>query len=986
MRRVSVLAASFALVGTALFAMAIRHERARHLARARTPVVGIAPAPGAVAPIAASPRRRAAVRVPTPLPVARSASVIARTVEAAAAPSRAHAAPVSRRKRPALFRTAAPVTLPTPAAPHAVEVITVAVPREVPAADTVPWRVVPTGRAELLSDREGTLLPAPADSERSVVVVARLPAVAPAGPTHVATAEFDGPDATFSVGVNLVVTRVRRADVRLIRAALAVHPSDRAQLAATITNRGNAIDTLTLDPTLPPGWRLIGEPQTVVLRPGQQQTVEVTAAVPGDAQPTHAYAVLTARASGTALADATADIDVLDRRDRNGRGGPVLTAGVASSVGDSVVSSPVVALDLSGNYSPTTTLTGRAAFATDPNNANIQAVGRVGVYLGQAYLSATNPHWQGTVGGTGRQFSTTTGLNAYGVGVSGGAASNGWSGTMMAAAPTAGANGQLLGAQVGYQLKVGNVSATATDFEERGIYDRALQATGLDFTSAPILDTRLSGGFAWRQFDGGNGMGWSVGANRSTKDDYVSFLAAHTPGGTQAYAQATDQVVASAMRRLSDRLAIHAGYTRSSDQNVTFSNLASESWSAGSDVKLAPEQTLDVDITTNRFDAASSGLGFGSRDVTAQASLRTQVRQFATQLSLTAGQVQRSTTLGAISVDGPAAARLGAAASASWVSKRGRFDASASYDYSGPGAGLYPHALQIGLVASGLVISRDPRIPTVDASIQRYQWFGARPGATVARVGAATELGGGYRLLVDVERNPFLQANPQSGTPIVMAVKIERSFGLPLSHRSSNAQGIVYEDLNGNGVRDRGEPALSGVLIRRGGEVATTDEKGRFELYQEDARPAAIEATSLPLGMIPGSVTTRSHGLAMGVVPTSPITITLTPMEDELGRRPSTSDLSPAVVIAQDSAGTVWTIQADSTGRAQLDALPPGRYTITVDFSAFEERLRAIGPAPVVEVRAGVPVPPLRLPFGVTPVKMFNARNVPPTPLAKEPK
>lgn len=986
MRRVSLLVAGFGLVGSALLAMAIRHERAGRMSHAGASIVTPAPAPAVVAPTIARARRRVATRVLTTTPTARPVSVISRTVEAAVAPSRAPAATVSHRKRPLVSRAAAPVMLSTPVAPHAVEVITVAVPREVPATDTVPWRVVPTGRAEVLSDREGTLMPAPVDSERSVVVVARLPAAAPAGPTHVATAEFDGPDATISVGVNLVVTRVRRADVRLIRAALAVHPADRAQLAAMVTNRGNSTDTLTLDPTLPPGWHLIGAAQTLVLRPGQQQTVEVTAAVPGDAQPTHTYAVLTARASGTALADATADIDVLDRRDRNGRGGPVLTAGIASSVGDSVISSPVMALDLSGNYSQTTSLTGRAAFTTDRENANIQAVGRVGVYLGQAYLSATNPHWQGTVGGTGRQFSPTTGLNAYGVGVSGAATSNGWSGTMMAAAPTAGLSGQLLGAEVGYQLKAGNVSATATDFEERGIYDRALQATGLDFTSAPILGTRLSGGFAWRQFDGGNGMGWSVGANRSTKDDYLSILAAHTPGGTQAYAQATDQVVASGMRRLSDRLAVHAGYTRSSDQNVTFSNLASESWSAGSDVKLAPEQTLDVDLTTDRFDAASSGLGFGSRDVTAQASLRTQIRQFATQFSLTAGQVQRSTTLGAISVDGPAAARLGAAASVDWASARGRFNASASYDYSGPGAGLYPRALQIGVAASGLVISKDPRIPTVDASIQRYEWFGARPGATVARVGAATELGGDYRLLVDVERNPFLQANPQSGTPIVMAVKIERSFGLPLSHRSSNAEGIVYEDINGNGLRDRGEPVLSGVLIRRGGEVATTDEKGRFDLYQEDSRPAAIDATSLPLGMIPGTVTIQSHGLAMGVVPTSPVEIALTPVEDELGRKPTTTNLAPAVVIAQDSAGTVWTIQADSTGHARLDALPPGRYTITVDFSAFTERLRAVGAAPVVEVRAGLPVLPVRLPFGLISVKMFNARNGPPVSLAKDPK
>lgn len=196
---------------------------------------------------------------------------------------------------------------------------------------------------------------------------------------------------------------------------------------------------------------------------------------------------------------------------------------------------------------------------------------------------------------------------------------------------------------------------------------------------------------------------------------------------------------------------------------------------------------------------------------------------------------------------------------------------------------------------------------------------------------------------------------------------------------------MVYEDLNGNGIRDRSEPALAGVTIRRGGEVTSTDEKGRFDLYQEDSRPAAIDATSLPLGMVPGAVTQTSRELELAVMPTAAVVVDLAPVADELGRTPTTKDLSPAVIVATDSTGIVWTIQADSTGHARLDALPPGRYTITADFSAIEERLRIIGSAPVVEVRAGTAIPPIRLPFGLRTVKMFNLRSTP-LPLAKEPK
>lgn len=983
LRRASILAAGAAVAGTALLANTIRRSRAEHLSRPRT----LAAAPRVTAlPSAAAERhgrRRAVAATPATLP-----PVVAQPT--AEPPARTAAPmldrPAESRTWPARSRSEAPVTLPSAVTPHSVEVITVGVPRDIPAEDTVPWRVLPTPQAEILSAREGTLLPAPADSGRNVVVVARVPAAAPAGPTHVATAQFGGPEATISVDVNLLVTRIRRAEVRLIRSALAVRPTDRADLTALVANRGNAVDTITVDATLPPGWRLKAPPRTLILRPGQQQTVHLSADVPRDAQPQHTYAVLTARAAGTALADATADVDILDRRDGADRGGPMLTAGMASSVGDSTVSSPVVSLDVAGHYSQNTTVSGRAAFTADRANANIQAVGRVGVYLGQAYLSLANPHWQATVGGTGRQFTPTTGLNAYGVGVSGSVGRDGWSAGVMAAQPTGGLSGQLLGAQVGHELGGGNLSVSGTDFRESGIYSRALEAAGVDYTSAPIYDTRISGGLAWRTFTGGSGMGWSVGANRSTANDYLSILAVHTPGGSQAYSQATDQVSVAAMRRISDRVALHAAYAKSSDQNVTFSDLANRSVSAGSDIKLAPSRTLDLDLSSNRFDAASTGLGFGSRDVTARANLSTQVRKFTTDLTLTAGQVQRMTTLGALSVEGPAATRVGAAAAVGWLSARGRFTVTSEYDYSGPGAGFYPQALQVGVAASGIVLSGNPKVPTVDASVQRYEWFGSRPGATVARVGTAVQVGDGYRLLVDVERNPFLRANASSGTPVVAAFKIERSFGLPMLHQNVSAQGVVYEDLNGNGVRDRGEPALAGVMVRRGGEVTTSDEKGRFDLFRNDARPASIDATSLPLGMVPGAVTSENHALVMGVMPTAAVDVTLTPVEDELGRKPVTTDLAPAVIVATDSVGTAWTIQADSLGHARLDALPPGRYTISADFSGFEERLRVIGPAPVVNVQAGVPVPPVRLPFGLVGVKMFNARNGNAMPLAKEPK
>ena len=898
-------------------------------------------------------------------------------------------APRARRSRrpgaeyfPATVRIGTPMTLERPVAPRSIEVLAVPVPAAVPATDSAAWRVLPTGRADVLSDGSGILPPVGHDSARAVPLVVRLPANAPSGRTMVATTEFAGPDATIAVKVNLVVTRVRRADVRLIRNAVAVRPADRLEVAAMVTNRGNAIDTLTVDAELPSGWEH-GSPRTLILRPGQQTVVKLAVAVPRSADATHTYLSVQAHADGTLLAESTADVEVLDSRTPHDRG-PVLTSALATSAGSPAGSSPVAGFDLAGQYNDHTTVRGRAAFAFDRAHTDARAIGRVGMLLGQAFLSASSTHWQATAGATGRAFSQTTGINAYGVGLAGGTTLGRWTTDVLAAAPAAGANGQLLGGQLGYDLHGGTVTASATDFDEKGISTRSLHAYGVDYTAPTLFDIKVSAGMAWRQFTGGSAIGWSAGAVRATKRDYLTIAALHTPGGTQAYAQATDQVAVSGMRRVSDRVSLQAGYANSSDSNAAFSSLASRSWSAGGSVLLSPAHSVSVDITHNRFDAAGVALGFGTGQTSARLTLHSRFKSFFTELGGSVGQTQRSISIGSTSVDRPPVGQFGLAGSASWTSSRGNFNTSVGYDHSGLGAGLFPNALAIGASVTGLVVSSRKWVPTFDVSAQRYEWFGSRPGATIIRVGAAVPVGDGYRVVADVERNPFLEVNGSS-TPTVLAVKIERAFTLPFGTQGAKATGTVFEDLNGNGVRDAGEPPLAGVMVRRGGEVTTSDSRGRFKLYQTDNRPAAIDGTSLPMGLVPGSSSTDGRQVSLAVVPTSTLDVSLAPQSDELGRKPHTTNFSAVVVIAKDSAGVVWTIQADSAGHARLDALPSGRYTITADLTGLDEQLRVVGPAPVVEIRAGGTVPPVTLPIAPKTVKMFNARGSEIVPLAKEP-
>ncbi|MBX3423596.1 MAG: calcineurin-like phosphoesterase family protein [Pirellulaceae bacterium] len=48
------------------------------------------------------------------------------------------------------------------------------------------------------------------------------------------------------------------------------------------------------------------------------------------------------------------------------------------------------------------------------------------------------------------------------------------------------------------------------------------------------------------------------------------------------------------------------------------------------------------------------------------------------------------------------------------------------------------------------------------------------------------------------------------------------------------AVGWVYEDLNGNGVRDAGEPGLPGVRVSNGRDIVLTDPQGHYQLTVDD--------------------------------------------------------------------------------------------------------------------------------------------------------
>ncbi len=69
------------------------------------------------------------------------------------------------------------------------------------------------------------------------------------------------------------------------------------------------------------------------------------------------------------------------------------------------------------------------------------------------------------------------------------------------------------------------------------------------------------------------------------------------------------------------------------------------------------------------------------------------------------------------------------------------------------------------------------------------------------------------------------------------------------------ARGVVFEDRNGNGTRDRGEPGIADVAVSNGRDVVVTDSKGRYELAVEDIvfviKPAGWQVPLQPKTQLP---------------------------------------------------------------------------------------------------------------------------------------
>jgi hypothetical protein len=226
-------------------------------------------------------------------------------------------------------------------------------------------------------------------------------------------------------------------------------------------------------------------------------------------------------------------------------------------------------------------------------------------------------------------------------------------------------------------------------------------------------------------------------------------------------------------------------------------------------------------------------------------------------------------------------------------------------------------------------------------------------------------------LSLGMEYRGYMQAAPWR-----LSLGVGRSFGVPMPvARAAVVQGVIFEDLDGDGVRGPGEPGLPDVAVTLGGLRTRTDANGRFRFYDTDGGPLRVDATSLPRGMalVPGTELPSRGVITIAVARTASLEIRVFLDRDGDGAMgPGEGFATGAVVTVRHGTGGTRDAAVDAAGRVRFGSLPPGVHVLTVrrpngrgDGVAFESEI-VLEPGGRETLMIAIPYHslPVRLPNG----------------------
>jgi hypothetical protein len=857
-------------------------------------------------------------------------------------------------------------------APRTYQIVSVAIPSELPPGRAVNFVIEPTGRVPVLGTRTGSIDPG---EQRAILVTVGTPANMLAGRVTVASVVFTSDDmAPIRVQIELDVPVRRSIEVRSVRPRIGTTPGRTVAIRLDVTNSGNADDTLAIAGQGPGDWGIgVSGAPILVLRPGETQSRELRVTIPtragvGEGSVTvrvMSAAVERAREStiievGGAFAHgprtATMTNSILTSRDEIGN----------QHVTGAVIVNGLVAprLDVSGQ------LTSR--LPTDPAMRLAQT--SFGYSDNSNFLSLLAPHWGASAGMTNLVSSSLAGQNVMGEGASFMLRTDSSTARVIVARPfgesdtpiqrdlSVAARGELVGSG-------GAITAFYTHMHDDLFSPRALDAFGVGGRLSPWTRSTISAELAERQYADGRGVGASADFAGDVLNTRSNIRVLHAPGGASAFAQARDVVSANVVRTDFRRLSSAASAWWTADRNATFSSLDSRGGAVSTSLTLPRHLEIGTDLRRLEFSSADSMGRFRSY----QSGYAARLGARAGGASWSGDLYQDVYTQEALPYIGPPIAMP---STVTGVRGQLRFDllrGSLGLDGSSEQrvSAYGPEARQIGFGVHGDRLRVMPFAPGVTLSGSLWRLSYGHQGLDSRRAALNVELTPSMRLVLAAQQDALLKsATGRQRT--IFSLKVEQGATVPFVNRAA-AVGVVFEDLDGDGRRDAGEPGIPGIIVRRDGEAAITDRHGEYRFRQSTAGPVSVDQRSLPNGWLLSPAPLEARATEFGVIPVASLEVRIvTAPSSERGARALTLGL--VNVGVRDAAGRDWVAKTDASGRVVFDALPPGRYQIEVDAPGASEPV-IFDRLPQVDIKASTELQRIEIVARPRPIRLLDPRS-----------
>jgi hypothetical protein len=867
------------------------------------------------------------------------------------------------------------VTLPAitaTGAPRSYQVISVPLPDVIAQAAEITVVIVPKGDFVILGARSRKL--DARAGQRKFGVTIGIPASALAG--HIVAAEvffISSASPTLVVPVEIDVSAVRNIVLRAGAGPLNAQAGSDIVLPFDITNSGNAVEHVDAKLILPDGWAARELKQTpMALEPGESVKRRVRLKVPALSSTGSSFVQVELLSGADTLAAETVTVEVFNSSTIGQQSGPLVTTAYSAARDENGNANQLMSLTATGALFDSVRVDARVSEASLFGAAASNTFAHLGSYQSSASVVLTAPSAQLSFGNTGTSFSDLTGLYPYGQGALIHLQHPEWNvlalGAFSMATGIAAERKPMLGLRGEHQFGVAQLSASVSHLADTGPSPRQLDAAGVGAAVPTAFGSTFKAEVAERRFDAGSGLGWSSALVRMSGESSEELRATHAPGGSDAFARATNELVANVSERLTRRTSVSASAWSTTDETSVFSGLKSNGFSFRPQFAIHGATTLAVEARSYFFDASSratapgSGGAFGNREQQLGINLNTSVRQYFVNSTAYLGNVTRTVTPPGLATISDRTPRNYWTANAGWSGAAGLVELQTRIEQTRDRGGFVNQQNLFGVRADQVVL---PGLGGVrgEGELQRISGFGSEK-SSIMRAGLAVPLISGLAVTIDAERNSIFHSASGS-VPWVFGFRLEHALTVPML-RMPGTSGYVFQDLNGNQRRDNGEPGVAGAIVRRGGETAVADASGKYRVGGDTRDAVAIDEASLPDGW-------TANGTARG-----DLSVTLTTSaEIELLVAPRSGisdiqiDLAKAHVIARDSAGREWAALMTGPTTATFQSLPVGNYSLDFDLSELSEPLVPRTPVPLLIV-SGKDSKSITITLDPRPIRMWN--------------